>query len=451
MRSRIAGVLPGDAARPMGINRASIGAGRFIVAAMVAASWTGLSLWLAVPWVQDFGEIVGPPLAWALIFGIALAPGFMNAFHTASLLLRLKRRYFAPAQYPRLTLLIAAYNEAPGIAQTLRSIQAQRYAAKLELIVIDDGSTDGTLDVVRSLGDPRIRVLVLQKNGGKASALNRGLEEASCELVVTVDADCELHPDALRFLVEEYLNGQPQTAAVAGAVFVQNARSNWLTRLQHWDYFHGIAATKHVQSGYGGTLVAQGAFSLYRRSILREIGGWPQGVGEDIVVTWAILRRGWFVGYAADALCFTSVPESLTALARQRVRWARGMIEAFRSQPGILLKRRLTTFLVSWNLLFPWMDFAFTFGFIPGLVLAAFGHYWLVGPVTLMLLPSAAVVAAVMYRTSTQVFAKQGVRIQRDLLALIAYTIGYSLILQPVSFGGYAMELLGMRKTWGTK
>jgi biofilm PGA synthesis N-glycosyltransferase PgaC len=436
---------------PIGTNRASIGAGRFIVAAALAAAWTGLSLWLAVPWVRDFSQIVGPFAAWALIFGIALAPGFMNAFHTASLLIRPKRRYFAPDQYPPLTLLIAAYNEAPMIARTLRSIDSQRYAGALEIIVIDDGSVDGTSDVVRSSTDPRIRLLVQPRNTGKASALNRGLAEAGHELVVTVDADCELHPDALRFLVEEYLNGQPQTAAVAGAVFVQNVRANWLTRLQHWDYFHGIAATKHVQSAYGGTLVAQGAFSLYRRSILREIGGWPQGVGEDIVVTWAILRRGWFVGYAADALCFTRVPESLPGLVHQRVRWARGMIEAFRTQPGVLLRRRLTTFLISWNLLFPWMDFAFTFGFIPGLVLAAFGYYWLVGPVTLMLLPSAAVVAAVMYRTSTRVFARRGVRIARDLPALFAYTIGYSLILQPVSLGGYVVELLGVRKTWGTK
>ena len=114
--------------------------------------------------------------AWLMIgqwiFGIALAPGFMNAFQTASLLLRPRRRYFLPDQYPPLTLLIAAYNEAPGIAQTLRSIQAQRYAGALELIVIDDGSTDGTADVVRAIGDPRIRLLVQPRNTGKASALN---------------------------------------------------------------------------------------------------------------------------------------------------------------------------------------------------------------------------------------------------------------------------------------
>ena len=127
------GATPGDSACPLGTNRASIGAIRFLAAGAVAACWTGLSLWLAIPWVQDFAEIVGAPLAWALIFGIALAPGFMNAFQTASLLLRPKRRYFAPEQYPPLTLLIAAYNEASGIAQTLRSIQAQRYAGARHL------------------------------------------------------------------------------------------------------------------------------------------------------------------------------------------------------------------------------------------------------------------------------------------------------------------------------
>jgi biofilm PGA synthesis N-glycosyltransferase PgaC len=436
---------------PLGTNQASIGVGRFLVAMVVAMAWLGLSLWLAVPWAQELGEIIGLLAAWAIILGIALAPGFMNAFQTASLLLKPPGRYSSPKTYPPLTLLIAAYNEAPNIESTLRSIGEQRYPAALDVIVIDDGSTDGTSAAALAAGHPWLRVLVQPENRGKAAALNRGLEEARRELVVTVDADCRLHPDALRFLVEEYLNGQPQTAAVAGAVFVQNTHSNWATRLQHWDYFHGIAATKRTQSAYGGTLVAQGAFSLYRRAILREIGGWPSCVGEDIVVTWAILRRGWFVGYAEDALCFTRVPETFGALVRQRVRWARGMIEAFRSHPGILVRRRLTTFLVCWNLLFPWIDFTFTFCFIPGLVLAMFGHYWLVGPLTLALIPSAAVVGAVMYRKSARVFERRELEITRDIPALIAYTLGYSLVLQPASLRGYCAEIFGLRKSWGTK
>jgi poly-beta-1,6-N-acetyl-D-glucosamine synthase len=347
-------------------------------------------------------------------------------------------------------VLVAAYNEAANIAITLRSLAAQRYPGKMEVIVIDDGSVDSTAEIV-GRDFPGVLLLVRPRNAGKAAALNRGLAKTHHELVVTVDADSSLHADALRLLVREDLNGQPQTAAVAGAGFVHNAQSNWVTRLQYWDYFHGIAATKRAQAAYGGTLVAQGAFSLYRTDILRDIGGWPACVGEDIVVTWAILRRGFFVGYAEDAVCFTSVPETLGSLMRQRARWARGMIEAFRNHPQILLKRRLPTFLIGWNLLFPWLDFTFTFGFIPGLVLACFGHYWLVGPVTLALIPSAVFMGAVMYRMSARVFAAHGLRIELDVLALFAYTFAYGLINHPASLRGYLAELFGARKIWGTK
>ena len=442
---------PGVAPALLGTNAASIGSRGFLSAACVSLCWLALSLWLALPWARELGTYIGALPAWLVIAGIALAPGFMNAFQTASLLLRPRGTYIEPRHYPPVTVLIAAYNEAANIETTLRSIASQRFPGAVETIVIDDGSMDGTADVVRKCDVPGVRLVVQPQNTGKAAALNRGLAETHHALVITVDADSWLHPDALRLLVREYLNGQPQTAAVAGAVFVNNARSSWVTRLQYWDYFQGIAATKRTQAAYGGTLVAQGAFSLYRTEILREMGGWPAGVGEDIVVTWAILQRGFYVGYAEDAICLTRVPESLGSLVRQRARWARGMIEAFRRHPEILLRRRLTTFLVSWNLLFPWMDFTFTFGFIPGLVLAAFGHYWLVGPVTLALIPSAVLMGAVMYHVSARVFARQGLSTQCDLPGLIGYTFAYGFINHPASLRGYVAELLGMRKTWGTK
>jgi biofilm PGA synthesis N-glycosyltransferase PgaC len=435
---------------PTGINQTSVGLSRFGVALLIALAWFLLSLYLAQPWLEELAGHVGPVVAWLLIAGIALAPGFMNAFQTASLVLRPEARYHEPASYPHLTILIAAFNEADNIAGTLRSLLAQRYAGEIDIIVIDDGSRDGTADVVRQLF-PEVRLIVQPVNAGKAAALNRGLQLVLHSLVVTVDADSCLQQDALRYLVLEYLNAQPQTAAVAGAVFVANGQRNWLSRVQYWDYFHGIAATKRTQAACGGTLVAQGAFSLYRLDILHEIGGWPACVGEDIVVTWAILKRGFHVGYAEQALCFTNVPVSLNSLMQQRTRWARGMIEAFRHHPGILLQWRRTTFLVSWNLLFPWMDLAFTFGFIPGLVLALFGHYWLVGPITLALIPSALLVGLVMYRMSARVFRHANIRVCHDIPALIAYTFAYGLINHPASLKGYLAELLGMKKAWGTK
>lgn len=425
---------------------------RFCIALAAGAAWLALSAWLAAPWIDELSGALTPAGAWLLVTGVALAPGFMNAFQVATLLLTARpERSPGPSRYPPLTVLVPAYNEAATIGETLRSLAEQRYPGAIDLIVIDDGSTDGTAGAVRAHGDARVRLLRLGRNMGKAAALNRGLAQASHELIVTVDADSSLHCDALRLLAAAYLHGPPHLRAVAGAVFVNNGPASWVSRLQYWDYFHGIAATKRVQAAYGAALVAQGAFSIYQRRMLLEIGGWPDCVGEDIVMTWAILKRGWSVGYAEDAVCFTRVPESLGALRRQRARWARGLIEAFRNHPGILFRRRLVTFLASWNLMFPWIDFAFTFGFIPGIALALFGHYWLVGPATLALIPSALALGFVMYQRSARVFAGHGLRIRGDVAALLGYTFGYGFIMHPASLSGYAAELLGARKSWGTK
>lgn len=424
----------------------------FCMALAAGGAWMTLSAWIAAPWIEELGGAFTPAGAWFVVIGVALAPGFMNAFQVATLLLAARlNRSPGPSYFPPLTVLVPAYNEAATIGETLRSLAEQRYPGTIEVIVIDDGSTDGTADVVRSHARTGMRLIRLDRNAGKAAALNRGLSEARHELIVTVDADSWLHRDALMLLATVYLDGPADMRAVAGAVFVDNGRASWVSRLQYWDYFHGIAATKRVQAAYGAALVAQGAFSIYQRRVLFEIGGWPACIGEDIVITWAILKRGWSVGYADDAICFTHVPETLCGLRRQRARWARGLVEAFRHHPGILFRRRLVTFLVSWNLMFPWIDFTFTFGFVPGIALALFGHYWLVGPATLALIPTAVLLGFVMYRRSARVFAAHGLGIRGDVTALLGYTFGYGFIMHPASLSGYAAELLGARKSWGTK
>jgi poly-beta-1,6-N-acetyl-D-glucosamine synthase len=296
-----------------------------------------------------------------------------------------------------------------------------------------------------------LRLLRQPDNAGKAAALNRGLAEANFDLVVTLDADSYLYRDALRNLVERYLSDPPDTRAVAGTMLVRNSRKNWVTKAQEWDYFHGIAAIKRVQSLYQGTLVAQGAFSIYERATLREVGGWAECVGEDIVLTWAILRRGWRIGHAEDACCFTNAPDTLRQFVRQRQRWARGMMEAFRQFPDILFKRRLSTLFVWWNLLFPWLDLAYTVFFIPGMVLALFGIYWIAGPLTLALLPMALAINYLMYRVGSQMFAANGLSVRRNVTGFLTYAFVYSLILQPACVAGYFSEIVGLRKSWGTK
>ena len=209
----------------------------FCISLAAGSAWLALSAWLAAPWIDELRGAFTAAGAWLLVIGVALAPGFMNAFQVATLLLTARReRPAGPSRYPPLTVLVPAYNEVETIGDTLRSLVEQRYPGAVEVIVIDDGSTDGTADAVRAHGDARTRLLRLGRNMGKAAALNRGLALARHELIVTVDADSSLHGDALRLLAAAYLEGPSHLRAVAGAVFVNNGQASWVSRLPYWDY-----------------------------------------------------------------------------------------------------------------------------------------------------------------------------------------------------------------------
>lgn len=424
---------------------------KFVIALTAALAWTFLSYRLAERWIQDLSELANFPIALVVIFGIAILPGFMNAFLVASLALDRRPRYADITRWPGVTILIAAYNEEDSILTTLESIHKQQYPGATQVIAINDGSHDRTLEFLRGANYPWLSVLDLERNGGKANALNRGFAAAEHDLVLTLDADSYLYSDALRHLVGRFLCDPPNTAAVAGAMLVRNSRLNLVTKIQEWDYFHGIASAKRIQSLYQGTLVAQGAFSLYRKDVLLEVGGWSDCVGEDIVLTWAILARGYRVGYCEDACAFTNVPAHWKQFIRQRQRWSRGLIEAFKKHWRLLFEPRMSTLFVWWNLFFPYLDAVYTLCFLPGLVLAAFGIYWVAGPMTLLVLPLGALVNYLMFLIQSRMFIAQGLKVRRNPVGFVVYALLYSIILQPVCLLGYLSELFNIRKTWGTK
>ena len=424
---------------------------KFTLACAAAIAWTGLSTWLAMPWIHELTLLSDAAVAWFVVGGIALAPGFMNAFLAASLLLDKRPLRKIPPHYPGISILVAAYNESGSIADTIESIAKSAYAGEFEVFIVDDGSDDATAAAASAKAYPWLRVLRQKENQGKAAALNRALALARFDLIVTLDADSYLYRDALQRLVERYMAGPPSTRAVAGAMLVRNSRDTWVAEAQEWDYFHGISAVKRIQSLYQGTLVAQGAFSIYDRQMLNDIGGWDDCVGEDIVLTWAILRAGWRVGHAEDACCFTNAPNTLMQFVRQRQRWARGMMEAFRRHWRILFIPRMSTMFIWWNLLFPWLDIAYSVFFLPGVVLALYGIFWIAGPMTLLLLPMALIMNLLMFRIGRRTFAEQGLRVRRNISGFLIYAFAYSAILQPACVWGYFSELFGLSKTWGTK
>lgn len=403
--------------------------------------------------MHDLSTYVGYFWAIFLIYGIAIIPGFMNSFAALSLMMDRRPKRQPLAVYPGITMLVAAYNEAASIEDTLVSINKQKYPGKLQVIVINDGSQDETAEIVRKAESrfPWLTLLDLKQNAGKAHALNEGLKLAEHDLVITVDADSYLHRIALINIVERYVADPPNTRAVAGKILVRNSRTNLLTKTQEWDYFLGISATKRLQSLYQGTLVAQGAFSIYDRNALIEVGGWPECVGEDIVLTWALLNAGYRIGHCEDACLFTNAPTTLKVFVKQRQRWARGMIEAFIKHPSILIKPRLSTFFIYWNLFFPWLDIAFTFGFIPGIILACFEHYWIVGIMALVLLPMAFLLGFLNYSIERRMFNDLELKVRKNFSGFLLYVSAYSFLLQPARILGYMDEVLRTRKTWGTK
>jgi biofilm PGA synthesis N-glycosyltransferase PgaC len=426
---------------------------KFIVALTIAFLWMAGSFWVSQPWYHDLSQEIGVIPAYFVITFIAIIPGFMNAFVAVALLLDRRPKVMVDQHYPPVTVLIAAYNEDKSIAKTIKAILAQSYPANISVIVINDGSSDETVASVRSLQiqHANIELIDLGTNGGKAAALNHGLARCQTNVVISIDADSYVLKDGIRHLVGRYLSDPIQTKAVAGSILIRNSRENWITKAQEWDYFLGIASIKRIQSLFQGTLVAQGAFSLYERDTLIRLNGWPDMVGEDIVLTWKILLAGFRVGHAEDALAFTDCPNTLRQFIKQRQRWSRGLIEAFKVNPRILFKPRLTTMYIWWNTLFPLMDIAYTFGFIPGLILACFGVYWIVGPMTLSLLPMAFLLNWQMYLKGRKMFAAEGLHVRANALGFIFYVFAYGVILQPACVYGYFSEFLNLRKSWGTK
>jgi biofilm PGA synthesis N-glycosyltransferase PgaC len=432
---------------------------KFAIALVIALVWTLFSVWVSARWMEDLAAVTHPLFALFAISFIAYVPGFMNAFLVTTLLLDRRPPKEPPLLYPGLTVLIAAYEEEAVIGDTIAGIASADYPGELEVLILSDGSTDDTVAIARRAraeaslpGRFSIEVVDFEHNRGKAAVLNAGLRRARHGLIVTIDGDTQMHGSALTHIVERLLADPPGTTAVAGAVLVRNPHESLITGAQQWDYFHGIAAVKRMQSLYNGTLVAQGAFSIYRRRALEEVGGWPETVGEDIVLTWAMLRRGWRVGYAEDAIVFTNAPTTFRQFALQRKRWSRGMVEALDHHEELLVKPRLTTLFIWWNLLFMPLDLAYTAIFIPGVVIAAaFGIYWIAGPVTLAVLPLAGLWNLIIYRKQSGMLKRQNLDLDPSWRGLLFYLFFYTIAMQPVFVWGYGSELAGRAKKWGTK
>jgi poly-beta-1,6-N-acetyl-D-glucosamine synthase len=424
---------------------------KFTIATSVGTVWLGFSAWLSAPWIRQLDKLITLVPAIIIVSLLAFVPGFIVAFLAVSLLLDRQPPFKVLHPTSPITVLIAARNEEAGMEETLRYLAAQDYDGPMTVLLIDNGSTDATVKVAREIGS-EVGIdlqIISESTPGKCHALNRGLAAVTTDLVVTVDADTLLHRSALRLLVGRLESSMATVSAVAGSVLVRNSRHNLLTRLQEWDYFLGIASVKRMQGLFQTTLVAQGAFSLYRTEAVRDAGGWPDAIGEDIVLTWELMRAGARIYYEPLAVAFTTAPETISQFARQRARWARGMLEGLRAVPPWRQQHGFARVLTAVDLVIPLLDCAYVLVWIPGLVLACFGIFWIVGPITLAVLPVTIVVYSVLYRYQRrQVFEPLGLRVRRNNIAFLAFVAVYQMVMSSVSVVGYAQQVAGTRRRW---
>ncbi len=232
------------------------------------------------------------------------------------------------------TVIVPAYNESAGIEAAVRSLVASDHP--VEVIVVDDGSTDGTADLVESLRLPGVRV-IRKPNGGKPSALNAGIEAASCELLVMVDGDTVFEPDTVRRLIQPF--SDPRVGAVSGNAKVFN-RGGMLGRWQHIEYVVGFNLDRRLFDLAECMPTVAGAVGGFRRSALRRIGGLSEmTLAEDTDLTMALCRDGWRVVYEERAVAWTEAPATLGALWKQRYRWCYGTMQAMWKHRGALVQR----------------------------------------------------------------------------------------------------------------
>ena len=273
-----------------------------------------------------------------LAFLTAIGLGIARVFFVTPLALvaraREKKRVFDASYQPLVTVLVAAYNERAVIERTIRSVLNSTYP-NLQVIVIDDGSKDGTADEVEICFGSDARVTLLrQPNGGKAAALNNGLAHSTGEIFVGFDADTQVDADAIALMVRHF--DDPTIAAVAGNVKVGN-RLNLLTRWQALEYITSQNLDRRAYGLLNAITVVPGAIGAWRISAVRAVGGYvTDTLAEDMDLTWRLRRAGWKLENEARALAFTEAPDTMAALFKQRFRWSYGTLQCLFKHRGAL-------------------------------------------------------------------------------------------------------------------
>jgi poly-beta-1,6-N-acetyl-D-glucosamine synthase len=352
--------------------------------------------------------------------------------------------------FPFVSIIVPVYNEEKVVADSVKSLLDLNYS-NYEIIIVNDGSTDKTMEVAEQLVGYQkgrysdIKISLIDKpNGGKSKALNAGIRFSKAEFVLCMDGDSQLSPDSLRLAVRHFSN--PEIGAVAGNVKVMN-RGKFFTDLQALEYIEGLNMARSAQSFVSLVNIIPGPIGLFRKKAVEVAGYYSSDTfAEDADLTLKILAGGWKIYYEPNSISYTEAPAKLQQLMKQRYRWTRGILQSIRKHKKLMLNPTINfgdTFIL-WTmfyeaLIWPTMNIAANLFFMIAAFVFGFTSlifFWWAGLALLDLCTALYCVA-----------------VEKEELRLVWYAIVYRMFFILVIDICKAMstieEFLGIRMSWG--
>jgi len=403
---------------------------------LTVLSWSGLFV---------YSSIVSLVIFLFILLIRYFANLFMAYFYITKYTVQVKEGY-----YPFISIIVPVFNEGVVLKSSIGSLLEIEYP-NYEIIIVNDGSTDNTSTIGESLvGYQKGRIglvkvsLINKPNGGKAKALNAGIQYSESQFVLCMDGDSQLSPNTLRLAIRHFVD--PAVGAVAGNVKVQNRKKIW-TDLQALEYLEGLNMARSAQGFLQMVNIIPGPIGLFRKSALRDAGFYSSDTfAEDADVTLKILARGWRIVYEPNAIAYTEAPATLTQLLKQRYRWTRGILQAIRKHKRYLMNPTLNfnNSVILWQMFYealfwPAMNIFVNLYFIIVALfygLSSFIFLWWIGIAMLDLMAAVYCIAA-----------------EKEEFRLVPYTVIYRVIFILFIDVTKAMatieEFLGIKMTWG--
>ncbi len=266
---------------------------------------------------------------------------------------------------PPLSVVIPAHNEEMHISHTIRSVLDSKYKNKKDIIVVDDGSTDKTSEVVRSIAKENKNVRLLRiKHSGKSAALNYGIKKSKFDIVAYIDADSVLKENSLENLVAPLYD---KNIAISSGIIRARQTRNPLTWFQDIEYIVS-SGWRYVCSKLDATYIAPG-FAVFRKHAILRSGGFSSDTLTEDIDTTMVLRKAGYGAVMSRAVMFTSVPSTMKGLVKQRIRWGRGTIQTAKKHSDVLFSRKFKAIgMFSFPIHMFW--YVFSFLYMP------FAFYW---------------------------------------------------------------------------